>query len=266
VEDEFLFYLKNNVQDRLIASFDNTDLLLWGSRKNNDVQLLGVTINIGVRDLQTIDYMSDKRVAEAMTTGFLLSQMSHSAFFAIVYPFSGTGDFKVTSTDDPTNWSKSLIVEQAVMPKLIQQSFHTDFRAVGTAKPVNKTTSDWFHDWARVNLPLEYIRTNIDGLLSSDNGRLSIILETKRSFFAVDSWRPYKNDARNYFLQRLLATDAGLKFWTVYHVKGQVEDRTGISLFEIFDVFLDGRTDWIGYKRTEMKASDFLGKINAEAL
>jgi len=215
-EDELLLYLKNKIRDYFIASFDNTDLLVWGSRKNESVRLLGVTINIGVKHLRDTGYAKDERVAKAMQVAHLLSQKSQSVFFAIVYPGEGIDGFKVTSPDDPLNWSKSFIVKEAEMPKLIQQFFNTDLCTVGTTKPVNRSTSDWFHVWARVNLPREYIRTNIDGLLLDNKGRPRILLETKRSFSTLDSWQPYKEDARNYYLQHLLATKVGLKLWTLY--------------------------------------------------
>ena len=53
MEDEFLLYLKRMLKSRVIISFENADLLIWGKRKKTEVKLLGVTLNIGVRDLDS---------------------------------------------------------------------------------------------------------------------------------------------------------------------------------------------------------------------
>jgi len=265
-EDESLIYLRSKVQEDLIASFDNTDILVWGTRQNEDVKLLGLTINIGVRRLPDSGHRAGPRTTKAMQIAHLLSQMSHSAFFAIIYPLLNNDSFKVTSPKDPLNWSKSSIVKEAEMPKLIQQFFTTDLHVAGTAKPVNKGISDWFHKWARANLPREYVRTNIDGLLLDNKGKPKILLETKRSSIALDSWQPWQDDARNYYLQHLLATKVGLNFWTLYHIKGEeVRDQTEVVLFEISDVFLDGRRNWIILRRTKTKVIDLIRKIKDEA-
>jgi len=264
-EDEFLIYLRSKLQEDLITSFDNTDVLVWGTRQNEDVKLLGLTLNIGVRSLPDSSYTADSRTAHAMQIAHVLGQMSHSAFFAIAYPLLNNNSFRVTNPVDPLDWSKSSIVKGVEMPKLIQQFFNTDLHIAGTAKPVNKGTSDWFHQWARANLPREYVRTNIDGLLLDDKGMPHILLETKRSSFSLDSWQPWQNDARNYYLQQLLATKVGLKFWTVYHIKGEeVIDQTEVTLFEISDVFLDGRSNWVIFRRTKTKVSDLLKRTKTE--
>ena len=257
MKDEFLFYLNEEIGSRLIISFDNTDLLVWGSRRKNTVKLDGLTLNIGVKDLQRLDQVvADNRIEKAMKVASSLSHSSQSAFFAIVYAQLGADAFKVTDPKDPMNWADSLTVREAEMPELIQRFLKTGFPSRGTAKPVNRQTSDWFHVWARANLPREYVRVNIDGLVLDRKGNPRILLETKRSFYDVDSWEPWRNDARNYYLQHLLATKAGLEFWTVYHVKGKaVNNKTKVAVFTISNVSLDGGK-WITFRRVTAAASD----------
>lgn len=267
MEDEFLFYLENKLADLLIASFDNVDVLAWGVRSDKDVELLGVTVNIGVRHLQDVDHATDKRILRVIQSAYLLSQKSRSALFTIVYPRFGDDCFKVTNPDDPLNWFRSIVVRETEMPNLIQKFFGTNLNTAGTVKPVNKATSDWFHVWARINLPREYVRTNIDGLWLDNKRRPRILLETKRSSYTLDSWDPrmWQQDSRNYCLQHHLANRAGLKFWTVYHIKGEdVREQTHVTLFEVFDVFLDGRSDWICFRRTKTTAEDLLRKMQSE--
>lgn len=261
LEDEFLAYLKAKMKDRLIMSFDNTDLLLWGARKNNEVKLLGLTLNIGTKNLRTIKgKIADpkNKVDKIMRTAYSLSNASNSTFFGIVYSLSGDDYFIVTDPRSPLDWTKSLEVEETEMPSLIQNFFKTKLGTVGTTKAVNKATSDWFHVWARANLPLEYVRVNLDGLILNKDQRPKILLETKRSFYSVDSWLPWEADSRNYYLQNLFATNSGLGFWTVYHKKGmEVNDETRITLFMISAVSLDADR-WITYHRVVTEACKVL--------
>ena len=261
MEDEFLTYLKARIKDRLIMSFNNTDLLLWGARRKNEVKLLGLTLNIGTKNLRTIKRkITDPKdkVDKIMRTAYSLSNASNSTFFGIVYSLSGDEYFIVTDPRSPLDWTKSLEVEEAKMPSLIQNFFKTKLGTVGTAKAVNKATSDWFHVWARANLPLEYVRVNLDGLILNKDQRPNILLETKRSFYSVDSWFPWEADSRNYYLQNLLAANSGLGFWTVYHKKGvKVNDETRITLFIISAVALDADR-WITYHRIVTEACKVL--------
>lgn len=261
MEDEFLVYLEAKIKDRLIMSFNNTDLLLWGTRRNNEVKLLGLTLNIGSRNLQTVKREfadPENRITYVMKIAHSLSDTSNSTFFAIVYSLSGDDYFVVTDPSNPLNWEKSFEVEEVKMPSLIQTFFKTKLETLGTAKAVNKATSDWFHVWARTNLPQKYVRVNIDGLILDNEQRPSILLETKRSFYSVDSWQPYQADARNYYLQNLFATKSGLKFWTVYHKKGiSVNDKTRIALFIVSKVSLDV-AKWITYRRIDTNACNVL--------
>lgn len=271
MEDEFLLYLKRKIKSRLIMSFNNTDLLVWGSRGDDGVKLLGLTLNIGVRNWERVnDVIADNRVINAMQVASSLSRSSHSTFFAIVYSQSGANVFRVTDPKDPTNWSKSFSVKEAEMPKLIQRFFKTNLQTRGTLKPVNRATSDWFHDWARGNLPREYVRINIDGLILDKSEKPNILLETKRSiYYDVDSWQPWRDDARNYYLQHLLATKADLRFWTVYHEKGEVvTDRTRVAVFIISKVSLDKEDKWIAFSCVKTNASDvsknMLNRVSVE--
>lgn len=266
LEDEFLLYLRNRINHSLIMSFDNTDLLLWGTRDNSGVKLLGLTLNVGVRNLQTIkDKLNslENQMSNVMQAASLLSHRSHSTFFVIIYSLSGDSYFRVTDPRDPTNYSKSFEVQETKMPERIESFFKTKLGTMGTAKAVNRSTSDWFHVWARANLPREYVRANIDGLILDKKQEPSILLETKRSFYEVDSWEPWQADSRNYYLQHLLATKADLRFWTVYHKKGRtVDDETKIALFLISGISLDAEREWITYRRFNTRACEVLKMMN----
>ena len=266
MEDEFLVFLKGKINDRLVMSFDNTDLLLWGTRENSSVRLLGLTLAVGVRDPRTAKsnpHSLDDRLGSVMKLASLLSHRSNSTFFVVLYPISGEYPFVATDPKDPHDWSKSFEVQEAEMPELVESFFKTSFGNRGTAKPVNKSTSDWFHVWTRANLPKEYVKANVDGLIKDKEGMPRILLETKRSSASAYSWSPYKDDSRNYYLQQLLAKLSDLSFWTVYHVKGvTVDDNTAVALFQVSDVSLKTGDTWITYDRLNTKASEVIRLAN----
>lgn len=265
MEDEFLVYMKDKINDRLIMSFDHTNLLLWGTRTNDSVKILGLTLNIGVEEPRTFRSKGDgfdTRVDDVLHVASLLSQRSNSRFFVIVYSTIGDSSFRVTDPSDPLNWSKGLEVDEGKMSVVIQEFFKTTLESKGTSKAVNRATSDWFHDWARENIPEDYVRTNIDGLILDKKKHPTILLETKRSFQDPYSWKPYKEDSRNYYLQYLLATKSDLSFWTVYHKKGEsVDDRSKIALLLISGVSLNVKNNWINYHRSNTNASEVMERV-----
>jgi hypothetical protein len=258
LDDEFLIYLKGKIGKRLIVSFENIDLLLWGNRYSGNVRLLGLTLAIGINDLEAVtenklDQLADKANI-IMRKALSLSQRSKIPFFVILYSLSGGSLFRVTDPRNPLNLSQSFEVEENKMPATIEGFFNTNLVSTGTAKPVNKSTSDWFHDWTRVNLPTEYVKANIDGLVLTQEGKPAILMETKRSFAKPTNWQPYQADSRNYYLQDQLAKKTGLRFWTIYHEKGiPVKDNSDVVLFIVIDVAL-GKENWISCHRFDTNA------------
>jgi hypothetical protein len=265
MDDEFLTYLKSKIGDRLIISFENTDLLLWGVRDSGSVKLLGLTLAIGIDNLgmgtSQLNQLANK-INNIANVAQSLSQRSNSVFFVVLYSLSGGSIFRVTNPKDPANLSNSKVVDEDRMPMTIEGFFGTSLGSPGTAKPVNKSTSDWFHVWTRANLPTIYVKANIDGLILTEESKPVILLETKRSFYETSNWQPYKDDSRNYYLQSLIAKKAGLNFWTVYHKKGiQVTDSSEVALFIIYEIQLD-KPDWISHERLNITAAEVVKKID----
>jgi hypothetical protein len=247
-------------------SLDNADLLLWGTRDNSSVKLLGLTLTVGVRDMEVIKSRLNElyeRLNNVLEVASLLSRRCHSVFFVILYSLSGGSPFRVTDPSDAKNLSKSFEVQETKMPQLVEEFYGTSLGNRGTAKAVNKSTADWFHDWARANLPREYVRTNIDGLLLGKSQKPKILLETKRSFYEPYSWSPFHEDSRNYYLQHLLATKSDLHFWTVYHKKGErIDNASQVALFVIEGVSLKTERDWISLHRFNTNAGEVLNMID----
>lgn len=263
MSEEFLDYLSAKIGPKLISSFQHTDLLLWGARSDSSVKLLGVTLNVGVTNDASLDLTvrQNKRIITCAKIAFSLSKQSGLAFFLIGYPISGGTWFHVTSPLDPLNTGKPLVVRESSLPKTIQENFNTSFGTSGTNKAVNKSTSDWFQVWARENLPREYVRLNIDGLIVDSNNEPKILLETKRSYISVDNWEPWENDSRNYCLQDKFCKKNDLNFLTIYHIKGiSVVDNSRVGLFSISNVCLESYP-WIEYDKSVVAAFQAVTEI-----
>lgn len=91
MDDEFLAYLKSKIGERLIISFDNTDLLLWGVRDSGIVRLLGLILAIGIDNLEAgttkLDQMAIK-INHLANIALSLCENSKSAFFYnIIFSF-----------------------------------------------------------------------------------------------------------------------------------------------------------------------------------
>lgn len=260
MDDEFLIYLKAKLGERIITTVENADLLLWGVRDSDNVKLLGLTLTIGLEDNEIISRpvkLTNKTVS-IIKIAQSISQSIDSVFFVIFYSLSGKFSFKIIPPKNPLDLSNNIEIEEGKMPKAIEDLFSTNLRDTGTAKPVNKSTSDWFHVWTRANLPRDYVKANIDGLIQNEKSKPVIFLETKRSYMKSSSWTPYQADSRNYYLQHLLAKRAGLNFWTIYHQKGiSINDSSDVSLFIISKVSLSD-TKWISYERFNIKAIEVL--------
>ncbi len=241
--------MSQKIGNRLISSFNHNDLLLWGARSGSIVEPLGLTLNIGIRHEPWAKKLSDKRTQATIQIASTLSHNVGYCFFVILYPTTGNKPyFLVTSPNDQLKSLEPAKVKQNEVVNLIQMYFNTNFRTRGTGKPVNRATSDFFHDWARENIPFEYVRVNLDGLILDNDFLPTIILETKRSFYDLDAWKPYRNDARNYYLEYILAREAGLDFWTIYHIKNKpIYDDSDVARFRIHRVWLNRWEKWINY-------------------
>jgi len=268
MDDEFVTYLKGKLSEGIITSFDNIDLLLWGARDQNSVKLLGITLTVGLVNLNWIAnkiILLENKISRIVLIASKLSQKCRIKFVVIFYSLSDEPFFLITDHNvNPTDLRKLKRVDEKQMPSVIQHLFNTEFGSHGTGKQVNKTTSDWFHEWSRANLPTEYVKANIDGLLLNEKDEPEIVLETKRSFSDASGWSPYYADARNYHFEGLLAKIAEIEFWTVYHKKGElINDSSNVALFAITDTALTG-ADWLKYERFNIKAKEVLDIIRTK--
>lgn len=245
--DNLLLYLEKDLGQKITISGGNIDLLIWGERCNDQVNILGISLT------RQHDIFLDSRGERLFNIGNELSDKSGLKFIEIIYP-----------RDLSSNPNAKLIINGNFISKdeavnEIQKMWGSAYKKYGTKKDVNKQIADSFHLWARINLPTSYVRIDIDAILSSENDGSNIIslFEIKRSTAVkVEKWKPYKQDIRNYYLENKLSKLANLKFYTINHSCKfiRVENDTLIGLYNILNIDIQ-RND-IEYKRELMTAKE----------
>lgn len=253
--DNLLKYLEKNLAEKLTISGGNVDLLIWGERYSNQVNIFGISLN------RQNDIYLDSCGERLLNIGKELSDKSGLKFIEILYPSDLNNNPHAELIINGKNFSKEDSVNE------IQRIWGSTYETFGTKKEINKQVADSFHSWARNNLPLSYVRINIDAILSKENDGSNIIslFEIKRSTaIKVEKWEPYKQDIRNYYLENKFAKLAKLKFYTINHSCKftEVDDGTKIGLFKILDI--DIKLNDITYEKDLMTAkelSNFLCKL-----
>lgn len=129
-------------------------------------------------------------------------------------------------------------------------------------KPVNRYTSNEFHDWQRANLPGRFIIQDLDTwpIVISDSEREYeplFIIELKRSFKSPEDWNPYRADLPNYLSLFKLAKRSNLPFITIYFKKGiKITDESEFAVFIITKVN-SSDPEWITFTKKIITAKNF---------
>ncbi len=204
--DNLLLYLQKHFGRRLVVSGEEGDLLVWGDRQGQAIRLLGLSLNAAASEPAT--------PSRLLELGQFMERQLRLPFLVIRYP----PDLDMNPLAELILDGEKVRVGEAA--RRIQERFGTRYRQAGTGKEVNKATHDAFHRWARLHLPYNYVRSDLDAFLlaAETDCRPRILLEIKRStLVAPASWQPYAADARNYFIQKMLADRLGLEFLTLNH-------------------------------------------------
>ena len=128
-------------------------------------------------------------------------------------------------------------------------------------KNVNRYTSNEFHDWQRENLPGRFVIQDIDTwtIVVSDSEKdyaPLFMVELKRSYIGVNSWKPFEADKPNYLALFKLSEKSKLDLLVIYFKKGQtIMDETKIAIFKILNV--NDSMNWITYKKKIITAMEF---------
>jgi hypothetical protein len=99
-------------------------------------------------------------------------------------------------------------------------------------KAVNDKESSAYHHWQREELGAIKV-TDID-LLRVVDTEIVEVLELKRSFFSLETWRPYKADYTNFNVIANVCEPAGVRFTIAYNVRTTNPTRDDPSRLSLF--------------------------------
>jgi hypothetical protein len=133
---------------------------------------------------------------------------------------------------------------------------------VNVIKPVNRYTSNEFHDWQRENLPGQFIIQDLDtwSMVISDtnqNFEPLFLVELKRSFIDPEKWEPFRNDINNYLAIFKFSQKANVPLMIIYFKKGVMfNDDTKIAIFKVLNVDKDS-DKWIECSKKIISCKEF---------
>ena len=130
-------------------------------------------------------------------------------------------------------------------------------------KPLNRYTSNEFHDWQRQNLPGRFVIQDLDvwAIVVSDSSRNYeplCLIELKRSFYEPEKWSPFKNDLPNYMSLFKLSIRAKLPLTIIYFKKELplTSANAKIAIFKIHNV-TESDFEWIKFSKTIQTPDEF---------
>ena len=106
-------------------------------------------------------------------------------------------------------------------------------------KSINDKGSSTYHEWQRTHMGDSILAVDID-LLRLDNGRISEMIELKRSHKDIKIWEPYEDDYNNFILLSRLARKTNLDFYIVYNHRTKKPFMDDVSIVKLFE--FDHRT------------------------
>lgn len=142
-----------------------------------------------------------------------------------------------------------------ILPEQLKERFRwfgVPVRSGGASKKINDRASSPYHEWQRANLGSDLVASDID-LFRFQDGRISGILELKRSRIPLQDWTPYENDRNNYALLWALAERAGILFHAVYNYRREQPFLDDVRRLKIFRVDFEGEPFYrlLGYESIE---------------
>lgn len=130
-------------------------------------------------------------------------------------------------------------------------------------KPLNRYTSNEFHDWQRQNLSGRFVIQDLDAwaIVISDslkNYEPLCLIELKRSFYEPEKWSPFKADLPNYLSLFKLSIRAKLPLTIIYFKKELSLTSTDakIAIFKIQNV-AESDSEWIKFSKNIQTPNEF---------
>lgn len=154
------------------------------------------------------------------------------------------------------------------LPEITSDDLKNRFMAYGLKmnhlranKPINDKSSSPYHDWQRQNLGNSVIVTDID-LIRLDGDIPCEVLELKRSYISMETWKPYVQDYNNFLLLSKLSEKRQLDFFIIYNHRTKkpfYDDISRLKVFE-FDHRMSTYCRMIGYRSIQQFVNSTTGE------
>jgi hypothetical protein len=108
-----------------------------------------------------------------------------------------------------------------------------------TDKYLNDASSSAYHNWQRNSLGRDIKVSDFDLWKVDHNGKPIELYELKRSYYALDRWKPFSDDYSNFRLIHKVVAPVGIHFKIVYNVRTKNPWNDNISKLKIFEVDFD---------------------------
>lgn len=200
---------------------ENSWILLYGDSTAN-VKLIAAVQG------QSINNADSKTLSRIIDTQIKASELAETARIPFI-----TIEF-----DDEAEVIDSAKVDgRAISLGELKNRFHKAGLPVtggSTSKAINKAASSAYHEWQRTNLGAIKV-SDIDLMrLDSKKNKVKEIYELKRSYIALEKWRPYPADFPNFDVIEYLISRVDVRFTILYNVRSTSpfhDDPSRVALF-----------------------------------
>lgn len=121
--------------------------------------------------------------------------------------------------------------------KSIFSEFGLSVTTGSVSKAINSASSSAYHNWQRANLGHITV-SDIDLFRIDEHGIPNEIIELKRSYIGLDSWKPFPADYANFNLLMKMARSSSLAMTIAYNVRHRdpfFDDASKVSIFDYSD-------------------------------
>jgi len=103
-----------------------------------------------------------------------------------------------------------------------------------SGKTINKQYSNVYQKW---QMKIGYGLTGSDiDIMKLKDGKIESVYELKRSFIAIEKWKPYPADFHNFILLSKLFNLCGIKFYIVYNHRQEKPFFDDISKIKVYKI------------------------------
>jgi len=277
--DELVKYLYITNPENVIIGEDDCNLLILGEGSHIPTKVKMLLLVIGCKETittNTIYELREKYISNDVFKHLFDTGKSMATVADIPFVMVGYTKCKVKEADDEYIESMNFMIRK-IYPvncheqpavyssndfvKYLYSLMGMDCRDEGTNKEKNKSLADVFHIWSRSKLSCQIVKQDFDAIYKKEDR--FVMIEVKRSpAKTIESWSPYKQDARNYDIQNQFAKILNADFFTFHHNGGDCDSSTKVGCYKVLDVDINKGRQWIEYQKSIIRAGEIVDVLD----